>query len=43
MERLKQLTEKLNRQTLEGASKEALLEIGFEIIYIVNRIFFQMS
>jgi len=32
MERLKQLTEKLNRQTLEGASKEALLEIGFEII-----------
>jgi hypothetical protein len=32
MERLKQLTEKLNRKTLEGASKEALLEIGFEII-----------
>ena len=32
MERLKQLTEKLNRQTLEGASKEALLEIGFDII-----------
>lgn len=32
MERLKQLTEKLNRNTLEGASKEALLEIGFEII-----------
>jgi hypothetical protein len=32
MERLKQLTEKLNRQTLEGASKEALLEIGFEVI-----------
>ena len=32
MERLKQLTEKLNRQTLEGASREALLEIGFDII-----------
>ena len=32
MERLKQLTEKLNRQTIEGVSKEALLEIGFEII-----------
>ena len=32
MERLEQLTEKLNRQTLEGASKEALLEIGFDII-----------
>ena len=32
MERLKQLTEKLNRKTLEGASKESLLEIGFEII-----------
>jgi hypothetical protein len=32
MERLKQLTEKLNRQTHEGASKEALLEIGFDII-----------
>ena len=32
MERLKQLTEKLNRLTLEGASKEALLEIGFDII-----------
>ena len=32
MERLKQLTEKLNRRTLEGASREALLEIGFDII-----------
>lgn len=32
MERLKQLTEKLNRLTLEGASKETLLEIGFDII-----------
>jgi len=32
MERLKQLTEKLNRQTLEGAPKEVLLEIGFDVI-----------
>lgn len=32
MERLKQLTEKLNRLTQEGASREAILEIGFEII-----------
>jgi len=32
MERLKQLTEKLNRRTFEGASKEDLLEIGFDII-----------
>lgn len=32
MERLKQLTEKLNRLTHEGASKESLLEIGFDII-----------
>jgi hypothetical protein len=32
MERLKELTEKLNRLTLEGASREVLLEIGFDII-----------
>jgi hypothetical protein len=32
MERLKQLTEKLNRQTIEGASKEVLLEISFDVI-----------
>ena len=32
MERLKQLTEKLNRLTNEEASKEALLEISFDII-----------
>ena len=32
MERLKQLTEKLNRLTHEGASKESLLEVGFDII-----------
>ncbi len=32
MERLKQLTEKLNRLSHEEASKEALLEVAFEII-----------
>jgi len=32
MERLKQLTEKLNRLTLEGASREVLLEVGFDVI-----------
>jgi hypothetical protein len=32
MERLKQLTEKLNRLTHQGASREAILEIGFDII-----------
>lgn len=32
MERLKQLTEKLNRLTHEGASREALLEVGFEFL-----------
>jgi hypothetical protein len=32
MERLKQLTEKLNRLTQEEASKEALLEVAFDFI-----------
>ncbi len=32
MERLKQLTENLNRLTHQGAPREALLEIGFDII-----------
>jgi hypothetical protein len=32
MERLKELTGKLNRLTLEGASREVLLEISFDII-----------
>ena len=32
METLKQLTEKLNRLTHEGASREVLLDVGFEFI-----------
>lgn len=32
MERLKQLTEKLNMLAQEGASRETLLELGFDVI-----------
>lgn len=35
MERLKQLTEKLNRLTNDGASKEAILEVAFDIIRVL--------
>lgn len=35
MERLKQLTENLNRLTHEGASKEATLEVAFDIIRVL--------